>query len=83
VARIPIIVPNYPELAFAVDTYDIGWKMDDMEPESIAKMINTINEADIKSKIKNIDNYFIQEGWEVYRKNLALAYRKILNEDFA
>jgi hypothetical protein len=78
VAKIPILVPDYPELARAVDTYDIGWKIKNISPDSIANLVNSLDDQEIFSKVKNIDNYFNHESWEVYRKNLCSAYQNLI-----
>jgi glycosyltransferase involved in cell wall biosynthesis len=78
VARVPILVPDYPELARVVDQYDIGWKIPDITPVSIAALVNSLDSEKIKEKSKNIENYFKFESWEVYRQNLTLAYQQVL-----
>lgn len=78
IAGLPILTPDYPELARPIKQYNIGWLIDEMSAEKIAEAVNKITEAELQEKQEGIEEYFNNESWDTYEKELEKCYRALL-----
>ncbi|MFN3995377.1 MAG: glycosyltransferase [bacterium] len=54
-ARVPVICVDTPDITRLVKQYDIGWILEDYDPLTIAKVINSLDKAEINRVKSNVD----------------------------
>ena len=76
VAGVPILASPFPELKNVVENNGIGWFFDDpVTPESIASVLASLSEEDIRKAKSACAEFIESNNWSVYEKRLIELYR--------
>lgn len=72
-AGIPILVPNFPELASLVKQYECGWLLPDRREEYFS-FIDSLSRVEIERKKMNVRKMLSSISWEAEVDSLMGAY---------
>ena len=76
-AGIPCLAPSFPDIRSFVDEFDCGWIHEESDADLKLKLCS-INEGDIRDKSMNSVRSKNKVSWEIERKILVAAYKKVI-----
>lgn len=79
-AKIPIVVSDFPEMAKIVDSYGVGWKIQ-VSRESLRNFILSLSRQDIDSKSARLEEASRSLNWENESARLDSVYFRAVDHD--
>jgi len=77
-AGVPLLVSPFPEMKKIVETYEVGWLLDEVLSEvSIARIISNLGNRELSRAANACKEFSSRDNWSIYESRLLEMYSTI------